>query len=467
MNNVLKNILKKIFPEVFRIKDVILRIDQGISTINNNFEELRANLDDPYIKLKRKIKLMDPYQPIWGLNIQQNPKRSCQDRCKQIFQYFDNNVESLKILDVGCSLGYVSSYFADKGAVVEGWDYGDGNVEVCNLSKDISGLDIKYSIKTFNLTTVNEISENQYDIVLILSVIHHTIAEYGIKSVKEMISTLLDKVPFVIFELAQKGEDSNLYWDKHVPEDIFSIFDSNITIEKIGAFNNHLSDKTRPLIIAYKNSIKVNNKTYLINKISKSPYKGHMHPNRLYYWGSEIFIKKIYFNKVKDDRFNLNEQIIKELFFDIEKRYKYKFCPELLDFEINNDFVIMVYRKIKGHVLSEILDTLPLDKKFQIIKSVYDAVKQFELDGFYHNDIRTWNVMYDFETGSVSLIDFGLYSSSDHDKLLISLKWFVWALLSNKMEPKEYSKNYPPKWEKLIENLPNSYKNILKSYNLI
>ncbi|MHC5719169.1 MAG: class I SAM-dependent methyltransferase, partial [Nostoc sp.] len=227
-------------------------------------------LDNPLIKLSHLLKKIEYYQPLYKIpSLLKNsvPQRTCEDRCQAIentLLTLGNNLTGIKILDVGSSLGYNSFFFAERKAHVLGIDNNIENVLASRLISEINGINIDFKVAEFDLDYSNLIQKSEYDVVFLLSVIHHIIYSKGLEYTKEMMEILLDKVPVIIVELAVKdeeNEDKDLYWREALPNDSLSIFENcqDIHINLIGYFSTHFSSVKRPLYAISKKIIKVNN----------------------------------------------------------------------------------------------------------------------------------------------------------------------------------------------------------------
>ena len=123
--------------------------------------------------------------------------------------------------------------------------------------------------------------ENQlpeYDVMMYLSVLHHVNKEFrfeedydgdGTKYVQDLIRMTVDKVPFVIFELAHKNETVPYPWRDFLPADILDYFkalpENGYELHFIDEFDTHLSEVPRPLYLLERKYIEVNSNMYFYN----------------------------------------------------------------------------------------------------------------------------------------------------------------------------------------------------------
>lgn len=445
----MKKILRKIIPK--RIVHEIMRP----SRIERDLVELKANFrnhDNRLDKLKALANEVEPYQPTYGISgiLTEEPKRRSLDRCRAIEQSLDK-VYGLSILDIGSSLGYVCYYFADRGAKTEGWDANPKNAEVSRMVGQINGLDVNIKTKNFDKDGVATIRHGSYDVVTILSVLHHIIYKNGLKYTQELMEELLDRVPVLIVELAKKGEDTKLFWDKAQPKNELEIFDlvkDKIDIKEIGTFHNHLSENKRPLykVTLKKKTIKVNNNIYIYTHSTNQAYTKSPAPfldlPRRYYFAQNDIIKEYLFkgkNKSENSR-----QIIAEVNNMLHLKNIHN-MPEMIDYEVTPEGAKLVVKRIPGELLIDIIEAGSTINIKDVVKDVLKTLHDLNKQGLRHNDVRTWNVIYDGK--KASLIDYGVVSHRTTDRDDISLLWLISSMLEGKREGYATNKKSLPKKE--------------------
>lgn len=445
MKKYIKKIVNKAIPSLAEDHNKIKEIYE----ITSQTKKIIDNHDFRLDRLKIISKGVEPYQPLYSLGgvLDNGSKRDTVDRCRAIEGELKNKIAGLNILDIGSSLGYLCFYFADRGARIEGWDYNPKNIEVSSLVSQINGIRVDFKSKELDLDTVATIEQNKFDIVTILSVLHHIIYYKGLEYTKNLMEELLERVPMLIVELAQKGEDKSLYWDKTLPDNALDVFQNvldSVDIKKIGDFHNHLSGKTRPMyILRKKNIINVNDKPYMFDFKTNEAYDGspvvYSNLQRRYYFNKNIIIKEYLFDDI--GREENSTQILTEL-TNLLKLKNLKSTPRLIDYEINNNSAKVIIKRNKGKLVSELLDT-----KIDILKLTKDilaTLSELEEQGYCHNDLRSWNVIYDGERAR--LIDYGFVSYKSTDNDAISLLWLINAILTKTRESYSVDKQeLPPK----------------------
>lgn len=484
MKRTIKNSIKKV-PGVKPIASRLNFTNRSLTHIQNQLNHIQDQMDNSDTRLNRLkalLKEVEHYQPTYHVSgLIDTPMRDSQDRCKTINAYL-GDVSGMRILDIGASLGYVCYYFSDRGAVTEGWEYNPKNVEVARLVGEINGIDTTIKTKAFDNETVTNIKKGDYDVVMLLSVLHHTIYYNSLEYTQKLMKKLLDNTPTVIVELARKGEDPKLYWDKKLPKNELEIFDlvkNDVEIKKIGEFSNHLSNKKRPLytVTSKDKTIKVNNRSYKYDESRTLSYKNVMiekRHRRNYYLSPNHIIKKYAFTDKKDGEDM--RQIISEINTYLQTN-KVHNMPHMIDFELTKERATIVLERIKGEL---IVDMIERKKDIDVNIVINDILKSLaDLEGveLHHNDVRTWNVIYDGKRAS--LIDYGLTSHTNKDNDLISLLWTVNAIIAGSREDSRTKKqDLPPesvfggderlqKLYKIITSGETSPGKVLESFNNI
>lgn len=87
---------------------------------------------------------------------------------------------------------------------------------------------------------------------------------------------------------------------------------------------------------------------------------------------------------------------------------------------------------------------LPVAQIEAIVRDLLQALQELHGEGVFHNDVRSWNVLWDGERAR--LIDFADASRIDFDGDLASVLWLVHALSTGTREPTGQAKSdLPPR----------------------
>ena len=221
------------------------------STINESEVEKFTNLANEWWKYDGKFKTLHKFNPV-----------RLEFIIKQIKKNFNiSNIEEkplagLKILDIGCGGGLMCEPLARLGAEVTGIDAVDKNIKSAQIHANQNDLNINYM-----LSSVEELPNNKYDIILNLEVIEHVnnqnlfiskscelVNHGGLMFVATINKTIFSIVfakylaEYVLGFLPKGTHD----WRKFLtPEDIYAMLLKNNfeIIESIGINYKVLSDK--------------------------------------------------------------------------------------------------------------------------------------------------------------------------------------------------------------------------------
>lgn len=412
-------------------------IKPGLSLTKQYLISFRAKLRRLFITLGRGIELVtimtrlfslltwqkvDFYQPLYNFPLfkQKKPQRLCIDRADAIHRQIEGWGQGGRILDIGCSLGYFSHYFAERGYKVTGVDYDKKNIDICTLLKRVNNNSTNFSVSEFSEEFIHQIKPGQFDIVFIFSVIHHIIYYKGLDYAQNLMADILNKTSVMFIELAIKNEQLSIFWRDSLPEDELAIFDkcTNLTITKVGYFPTHLSEVRRPLYRVEKNVLQVGNDRYNVKKQKFISYDGGNYFGRHFYDCGDKFIKKYLLSEECIDA-----ELIEKEISNYKQLPTSDFLPKFLSSQRDNDSIVMIFEKIPGENLYDLLSKNHAIPRLSIFLDIVAAL-QFMLEyGFYHNDLRTWNILFDGEKAHV--IDLGLACSREGENTNLALLWII------------------------------------------
>jgi hypothetical protein len=202
-------------------------------------------------ELEQCLNRVEYYQPLYGICGFEDPLRLCRDRALAIAAALAPFGKNFRLIDFGSSLGYFPFFFADRGAITTGFDIKPENTAVALATQRLNGLAATFKTLPLDLNTVSAILPGEYDIALILSVLHHITHQRGIDYVAQLLAELLSRIPVLILELAHRYEDVRFAWRNSLPEDPLAILPAcrNVQVHTLAHFPTHLSTTTRPLYI--------------------------------------------------------------------------------------------------------------------------------------------------------------------------------------------------------------------------
>ncbi|SOD93753.1 phosphotransferase [Blastococcus haudaquaticus] len=450
------------------LPDRLDRIDEDLSGLSELVRQvdLRVNhfqqFDFRLQKLRSLAAQVEPYQPAYGLpGVIAEPARDSVDRCRAIENHFGGRVRGKRLLDVGSSLGFVCYWFADRGMVTEGWEGNPANAEVAQLIGELNGVPSRIRTQLFDADSVATIGPGQFDVVTLLSVLHHVVYHQGLEQTQVLMRDLLQRVPVLVLELARKGEDPDLFWDASLPEDeldIFALVRDEVEIVQLGMFGTHLSDKARPLyVVSRKERVSVNDREYAVTSSRAEAYPGSAavvdHESRRYMWGDGVFIKQYRLA----ERTSANARLITHEISALIGIQHLSRAPRLIDYEVSGDVATVVYGRVAGDLL-ETGAPLPAEQIDAIVGEILAALRELHGEGLFHNDVRSWNILWDGTTAR--LIDYADTSSTDFDGDLVSVLWLVHALTTGTREPTEQGKSQLPPREALDPRFHELYDQV-------
>lgn len=407
--------------------------------------------------------LPEKYQPIFGHpELSDGSSRGCEDRfvlirdCARQLQAALGR--PLRVLDLGCAQGFFSLSLAADGHTTHGVDFLDLNVHVCKaLAEQNPGFEA-----TFEHGTVEDVIERlepgAYDLVLGLSVFHHLVHERGVVSVSELCRKLSEVVGAGVFELALREEP--LYWAPSLPPDPAELLSSYSFTRLLSRQATHLSAISRPLIYASSSYWYVGD---IVGQFTSWSGESHAHGrgthqhSRRYYFGDQVFVKKMTLGIGGRAEINLQE-FHNEVAFLREPPALYPVPPLIAALNDSSD-LFLVRGMMEGRLLSEMIDEgVPYDAD-RVLSELLEQLVILEGAGLYHNDVRCWNVLISPE-GRASLIDYGAISGEAEDcswlgDLLLSFLITTKEVLDGKIVPS--SPGREPALDFMV--LPARYRN--------
>lgn len=387
--------------------------------------------------------LPEKYQPIFAHpELSDGSSRGCEDRLVLIRECARQLQTALgrplRVLDLGCAQGFFSLSLAAEGHRVHGVDFLDLNVDVCKaLARQNPAFEA-----TFEHATVEDVIERlepgDYDLVLGLSVFHHLVHARGMVSVSELCRKLSEIASAAIYELALREEP--LYWAASLPQDPAELLSSYAFTRLLSRQPTHLSTVSRPLIFASSRFWYVGD---FIGEFTTWSGEAHAHGrgthqhSRRYYFGEQVFVKKMTLGMGGRAEINLQEFHNESAF--LRNPPALFPAPRLIVALNDSSDVFLAREMMEGRLLSELIDDgSPYDAD-QVISELLDQLVALERGGLYHNDVRCWNVLMSKDDRAL-LIDYGAISQDANDcswlgDLLLSFLITVKEILECRIVP--------------------------------
>lgn len=193
------------------------------------------------------------YQPLYNYPYPQSiaPLRPCEDRCLAVEASMNGAISGRRLWDLGCSLGFNTFYFVDRGMVGHGLDLDPRNVAICREISRWTKGEASFAQGELTREAVEDIAPGSYDYAFLFSMLHHVIEARGLAYVQAMMRAMTDRIPMLYVELALRSElpPPGYDWARHLPEDELAIFATceGLTIDLIGRFRTHVGPVTRPI----------------------------------------------------------------------------------------------------------------------------------------------------------------------------------------------------------------------------
>lgn len=193
------------------------------------------------------------YQPLYNYPYPQSiaPLRPCADRCRAVEASMAGAVEGKRLWDIGCSLGFNTLYFVDRGMVGHGLDLDPRNVAICREIRRWTKGEASFAEGELTREAVEAALPGSYDYAFLFSMLHHVIEARGLDYVQGVMRALTDRVPVLYVELALRSEvpPPGYDWDRHLPEDELAIFAGceGLHVDLIGRFPTHVGPVDRPI----------------------------------------------------------------------------------------------------------------------------------------------------------------------------------------------------------------------------
>ncbi len=351
-------------------------------------------------------RLPEIYQNIYGYPEYINESsRICTDREKVITTIVSDmqvflNKKNLKVLDIGCAQGYYSLLLAEMGCNVWGIDYLDKNIDLCNVLKEKNGFtNCRFDVNTLTEEFVYGLHE-EYDVILLTSVMHHIALQNGYKKAREIFEKLALHTRIILNEMALKQEP--VYWNEYLPDEYEDWFEKIAFFDEQAWFGTHLSGIKRPFIVCSNNYIYLNNAFYPIDEKIGSAFKGkEVDATKRYFFSGNMLIK--YFRRK-------NEIACRELKNEIgflKDNQEFGFTSKLVDNGESDTAIYEVSVIKKGELLYDMIQNGVEYNREKILFDILENLIQLEKKGLYHGDIRLWNVVWYKDEDKAFLIDFG------------------------------------------------------------
>ncbi|UDY22675.1 glycosyltransferase [Nocardioides sp. Kera G14] len=401
-------------------------------------------------RLNDLLKTVEHYQPLYGLpGLVDVPSRESLDRAHLIEQAL-GVLPGLRVLDIGSSLGYMCLYLADRGAHTCGWEMNPDNAEVARIVSRLTGVRTTIKTRTLDEHTISSVGADEFDAVLVLSVLHHVIHFRGLEHAQHLVADLLDRARVLIVELAGPNEGEQYYWSAAQPEDPLTVLDlvrERAEIEILGTFGTHLSGKVRPLVkVTRRQVVEVAGHPHAYDAVRTQAYDGSPlvgeNDRRRFFFSDTEIIKEYGAERIENQAFKQPLREMNMLLNELSPDMVWH-LPELVDFDIVGRRQRLVLKRVPGDL---VVDLAPLaDEAVRLIcEDVLHTLEDLQRLGISHNDLRSWNIVHGDQ--GAWLIDYGLASHRPVEDDIVALLWALRAAATGEREGFEVDKaELPPR----------------------
>ena len=360
--------------------------------------------------------LPELYQPIYGDEPAASSRAADLPRTASIVEsaeLLERHVgRPLRVLDLGSSQGYIAFVLAEHGHHVTGIDYLPINVQVARAIHDRHPeLDVAFIDGDITAATlVTDLDD--FDLVLGLSILHHVVHSEGLEGAVALVDHLSQNVEHGLFEMALRTEP--MYWAASQPSDPRVVLTSYPFIRQIASSPTHLSSIHRPLLFCSSSVAMLNGELHPIRAFSESSHAAapDVVRGRRRYFVLDAGLMKIAarFTDDADDEqltFDLREELRHEAEVLGSLAASGLTVPKVLEFHDTADETIIAKSMYPGELVSVVNRTLDDTARTRITDDVVAELARYEEHGWYHTDLRLWNVIWDKVGGAAHLIDHG------------------------------------------------------------
>ncbi len=374
--------------------------------------------------------------PIYGHDeLVDDVSRPCVDRLGTILRIYDALQallnRPLRVLDIGCAQGFFSLSLAERGADVLGLDVRDENIAVCRA---IAKKHTKFNVQ-FEVGRIEDVAEHalesQCDLVLGLNVFHHILHEKGREATQGFINSLSESAVLLLVEKVS-GEAA-----ERKSEEPYPLFQNCTFVHESGS-PSPAPSSVSDLLYAVSNLYwVVGDRAGIIDSWSDDPHafaKGTHQGSRRYFFSPNEVVKKYRFDH---PRGWLNREE-----FDRETSF-YKNVPQgfpapaLQVSACSETEGWVVLERMPGRLLLDLIRDSEEFCRMDVLRSVLEQLVVLESAGFYHNDVRVWNILVQTD-GSITLLDAGSISTRQEDcvwpeNIFLSFFIFVYELMTGEI----------------------------------
>jgi O-antigen chain-terminating methyltransferase len=354
--------------------------------------------------------LPELYQPIYGHpEFSSRASRTCEDRLVNITSIY-RTLEAklgrpLRVLDLGCAQGFFSFSLAELGATVHGVDLENRDISLCKaLAAEHADFKVRFEQDLVEKIIIY-LEQDQYDLVLGLSVFHHLVRNHGIDLVQKMLAALAEKTIAGVYEMALAAEPMS--WAGAQPQNPRDLLQGYAFVHEFARHPHHLSAFWRPMYVASNRYWFLNGQAEAFQAWKCGSHAAASTANqktRRYFFGRGHMVKLLALDDDKMCALNQQEYANEAGFLTTPP------CglnvPKLILYGQHQNEAWLVRECLPGEILSDIMTAKKSYDAGRIIRDTLEQLIVLEAAGLYHNDLRPVNILITPE-GNARVIDFG------------------------------------------------------------
>lgn len=394
-----KEYLPKVNTEKYDSANSLVEYLASTEEFKNKYPNFVGKISNEFLlKLLDVIRFQGQYHPVYSFEGVQfgNINQSCVERCKVIENKLGKTIAGQNIVDIGHNMGYNSFYFAEKANYVLAIDIHPYLIDYCNqlkselknISKQKGYLDNVEFVKLDIAKDFEEIFESgRYDTVLLLSIFHQLILQYGLDDMKSFLGNLVKRVDRIFIEFATCKEY------EFMPEDLLSIFSQceDVNIELVSTFNAR-----RPMYCIESKNIKLDND---IN-ITDRKYRALQNfGDRKYLFDNKYFYKcyrspEISLPKKHNQELPVHNEVVAADLLDNSG-----FIVPLCSHYYSKNVKILIYERCFYESLADTLSSgetsifTTKEQKNHFLQQLLNFLITLKMKNLYWNDLSSRNIM--------------------------------------------------------------------------
>jgi tRNA A-37 threonylcarbamoyl transferase component Bud32 len=355
-------------------------------------------------------------EPLWGIPDYLNPHLNYQSLVDQINQILNSFPKDAHILLVNGNQGYLALHLAKQNFQVTVLEPNESNYDlIVALKKRYEIQENLTIIKWENIEKIPDIEET-FDLVICAHTFLLSNINNGINISKELFKKIKENYNYIL--IIELRSDHNKWWNPYAEKIEF-----NATYSKkyyCLPFNNRIIEPEIHLISEtnFREFTFFDEPKEIIRKHNQADSRNEY---ITVYQSNTKIIKEIkIINSAENEALNL-QKVPKKI------RNKLK-LPSKYEIKQSGDTISYIREKINGEIADESIEIKP-----KHVQNFIKIICQYSKFGYFHNDLRPWNVIVNDE--EIALIDFEFLSKIDKDPTEFP-QWLAMLAILNFLQQK-------------------------------